>query len=104
MRPAYENDTDQRLARLEDRDRETVSQLAANMVMLTALGHKVTEGFATIADRLDQLGATLQTHGHQLKSLTETRDRQRSIGRWVGGIVSAVVVAALVMVLGLVRR
>ncbi len=82
---------------------ETVTQLAANTVQLSAITERLTEGFDRIGARLDQIGATLATHGHQLQSLTETRDRQRSIGRWVRGIVSAVVVAALVMGLGLRR-
>ena len=103
MRPAYENDTDQRLARLEDRDREAVAQLAANTVKLTAITERLTGGLDRIGERLDAIGETLQVHGLQLQSLSEARERQRSIGKWAAGVVSAVVVAAIVVVLGLGR-
>jgi len=105
MRPAYDEDRDHgdRLSRLEDADRQTVSQLAANTVMLSAMADKVTAGFDRIGERLAQIGAPLQAHTSALQSLQEARGRWQSAGKWAAGIVSAVVVAALVMGLGLRR-
>jgi len=112
MRPSLYDDTDHddRLSRLEGHDREVASQLAAQTIQIHALtekmgdiGDRFTAGLDRLGQQLTAMTATLQQHGAQLQSLGEFRDRQRSIARWVGGIVSAVVVAALVMALGLRR-
>jgi len=122
MRPSlYDDDHDDRLARLEGHDRDVASQIAAMTVQIASLTEKMAEGFnrgredfarfsqqmtalvSTLHQQVTTVTRTQHEHGQQMQSFGEFRDRQRSIARWVGGIVSAVVVAALVMALGLRR-
>jgi len=104
MRPAYD-DTDHgdRLTRLEGHDREVASRLAAQTIQIDALTEKIADGFTRLGAQLAGMTAQLQQHGTQLQSLQEARGRWHSAGKWAAGIVSAVVVAALVMGLGLRR-
>ena len=108
MRPAYDDDIDQRLTRLEAQDRETAAQLAAQTIQIASLAERIgdigdqfTAGLDRLGQQLTTMTATLQQHGAQLQSLGEARERQRSIGRWIAGVASAVVVG---LILFLVKR
>ncbi len=68
------------------------------------LGDKLTVGFGSVTTALDKIAATLlaqdqtlQSHTLTLASLTESRSTYRGIGRWIAGVASAVVVAAMLI-------
>jgi len=71
---------------------------------------RLDDGFERMENALERVGQRLDGHAQQLEGharhlerIAAREARWRSAGKWLAGVVSAVVVAALVMVLGLRR-
>jgi hypothetical protein len=80
---------------------ETVYDQGRELAALAARVDQVIEGQDRLEIKIDQLLEKIGNQDDRLTSLEESRGRGRKVLGWVGGIVTAVVVAAVLAKLGL---
>lgn len=86
-----------------DRQIETASAIARIEVSVEGINEKVAGGFDRTNAALERVGTILDRHDRQLERISAREARISAAGKWLAGVVSAVVVTALAMVLGLKR-
>lgn len=87
---------------------DTTDRLARLETSLEHVSQRLDEGFDAMAKQffdvgqtLDKINSYISTQDKTLTSLVESRERTRRLMRWAGGVVTAVLSAAVLVLLGL---
>lgn len=88
---------EERLQRLEENQLDIKGDVVATKVKVEGLDEKAD----TITSKLDKLLDGMEGHGKRLDRLEDGEARRKGVAKWVLGIVTGVVSAALAILLGL---